>query len=460
MGLLMTPVRSFISSFKNDTRKICAIKQITSVVFAGILFIVIGGLLRYMVIDDTKSYTRIMLHQLYESPYNIDILFVGSSHCYRSLNPEIVEKYIDGRVFNAGSSAQKMDASFAMIKEANRYHSLRQVYLEMYYGVVENEPYEDRTQLTSTYAISDYLRPSFNKFDFLLHASSSDYYANSFILARRNWETLLEPKEIKEILTKKQSKTYKNYQWEYIEGGENYYDRGFVVNDGLLQGEGTELWNSSAFQPIERMDAVTGDSDWRKSLEKTIRYCADNNIELILFIAPIPEWTLAGKENYQEYSDLIRELAASENLEFYDFNLCKPEFFDTSDNSLFKDFSHLNTKGANIFSSLFGAFLSKEIISDELFFNSFSEKLLSEDIKIYGMAVSDEEGDTINGFVIANRESGILYKIKAFPDNGDERLLQEYAESRTVTLPREEHGILEVSWKTQEGIHDTMLFEY
>ena len=56
------------------------------------LFIYCGKLWRYLLTDDVDSYTRIMMHQLYTSEKNIDVVFVGSSHVYRSLVPEITDK--------------------------------------------------------------------------------------------------------------------------------------------------------------------------------------------------------------------------------------------------------------------------------------------------------------------------------------------------------------------------------
>lgn len=44
--------------------------------------------------------------------------------------------------------------------------------------------------MTPTYIISDYLRPSIDKFLYLLNASGKEQYVHSFIVARRNWKIL------------------------------------------------------------------------------------------------------------------------------------------------------------------------------------------------------------------------------------------------------------------------------
>ena len=91
-------------------------KIISSAVFI-ILFLFCGVGLRYLLTDDTRSYTRLMMHEFYRQE-NIDILFVGSSHCYEALDPEITDKLFQANTFNAGSSLQAQDASFALIREA------------------------------------------------------------------------------------------------------------------------------------------------------------------------------------------------------------------------------------------------------------------------------------------------------------------------------------------------------
>ena len=157
--------------------------RIVSVLVFCALLIFCGKVLRYLVTDDISFYTRIMIHEMYEQD-NVDVLFVGSSHCYRSFVPEILDEELGVNTFNAGTSSQAMDGSFMLIKEAARYHDIQHVYLEVYYNGMF-EVYKERTQMTPTYIISDYLRPSIDKFLYLLNASGKEQYVHSFIVAGR-----------------------------------------------------------------------------------------------------------------------------------------------------------------------------------------------------------------------------------------------------------------------------------
>ena len=61
-------------------------------------------------------------------------------------------------------------------------------------------------------------------------------------------------------------------------------------------------------------------------------------------------------------------------IDYYDFNLCKEEYIPST-SEIFKDYDHLNGEGAKIFSRIFARFVNGEISSDDLFYDSFNEKI-------------------------------------------------------------------------------------
>lgn len=87
----------------------------------------------FLLVDDVHSYSRVMLQELYADAGNIDTLFLGSSHCYRSVDPAAVDAALGTHSFNAGSSQQLPDGSYYMLREAAAENDLKTVYLEMFY---------------------------------------------------------------------------------------------------------------------------------------------------------------------------------------------------------------------------------------------------------------------------------------------------------------------------------------
>ena len=439
------------------------IKRIISVICAVALFIGCGEGFRYILIDDTNSYTRITLHQLYNAEENIDILFVGSSHVYRSIIPKVADEIFGAYTFNAGTSSQQFDGSYAMIQEAVSNYDIKQIYLEMYYDNYNTVEYKERMRLTQTYIISDYMRPSIRKWKYMLSASSQEHYSNTFIPARRNWEKFFDSDYVRIVFQKKSQDSYKNYQWIRTEDQTEYYvDRGFVANDNVV--DRNTYWNSYAYGKVTFPEKLTTDIDFHQSWLSIVNYCKKNGVELTLFVTPEPEWTIVGKGNYQEYVNMIRELATENDLKFYDFNLVKAEYFDANNRNLFKDEDHLNTNGAKQFSALFAKFFTGQFSEEDLFYATYDKKLAAEEPRIYGVAGPHENKDEgiKEAYIISNRKEGIEYKIEVTPTEGEKRTIQEFSENIDFTFPIDETGTMTIYWRTtdkQEDIH-TIEFEY
>ena len=168
------------------------IKVIFQVVLFLICFLACNSGLTYILNDDAVSYSRVMMHQLYHSPQNIDVLFLGSSHAVRSVMPSVTDKEFGAYTFNGGSINQFIDGSYYVMREVDEHNDLKKVYLEVYYSIATAPEFKERFYLTPVYAISDYMRPSVRKIEYLLNASSEDYWVNSFCIPRRNWEKIFE----------------------------------------------------------------------------------------------------------------------------------------------------------------------------------------------------------------------------------------------------------------------------
>ena len=398
-----------------------------------LVFILCGMGFRYLLIDDTQSYTRLMMHEFYNQK-NIDILFVGSSHCYASLDPSITDEIFGMNTFNAGSSLQAQDASFALIREAAERYQVKQIYMEMYYLMMDNDEYKDREQMTGTYIISDYMRPSLNKLRFLLQASSPAYYVNSFLPARRNWEKLLHPSEMAETLRKKAAATYRDYQ---PIGG--YRVKGFVANSGDIPGG--LLLDNAGFDSIHPENAS---ADWLRTIRLIIEWCEKKGIQLTLFSAPMTLFQTAGLGNYDDYIGLVRSMTEGTSVRYVDFNLCREEIFDQTPD-LFSDAGHLNEKGAERFSRLFAEYFTGKIAEEELFYGSMVEKLTAHGPDILGLSFLDS-GDGMRKLkIVSTMPEGTLFDAEIIHADGTSRSLKERSDDPYFEIPQDEHGTFRIT---------------
>lgn len=412
--------------------------------------VAIHCLLRYVLIDDKSSFTRIMMHELYDSDQNIDIAFVGSSHVYRTFVPKVTDDGFGCYTFNAGSSLQYMDGSYAVVRELCKNHDVKTIFLELYYGVVETNNYSEREDLTSTYLISDYMRPSLDKWIYLLNASSRKYYVNSFLVERRNWEKLFDRDFMLNTIQKKQSLKYRKFVYEENDDYPDYYvERGFGSNDSVL----CDNDRISQGTPIDIVN-MNYSSDWYKSLSDIVSYCKKNNIELVFFITPMPTYSVVSLGNYQDYHNYIDSIAKEKDVDFYDFNCCKSKYFDCNDNEMFSDSNHLSTKGAYIFSQLFADFFTNKISIEELFYKSYEEKMISEAANVYGI-VKNSDLCTI----IANKKENIIFDVTVYNDKGEKQRIMDDEVESTFKLPYNE-GIVEIKWNTNSGIANELVVNY
>ncbi len=395
-------------------------------------FIACGLGFHYLLVDDTRSYTRLMMHEFYAQD-NIDILFSGSSHCYGSLDPEITDPVFGANTFNSGSALQAQDASFALIREAvERYH-VRQVFMEMYYFMMDNDEYREREQLTGTYIISDYMRPSLNKVRFLLEASAPKYYINSFLPSRRNWETLLHPSQIRTILEKKSSEEYRGYL-----PFDGYQAKGFVVNDGII--ENGLLLDTAGFDQIHTDQASP---DWLKTIRGIIDYCEKKGVQLTLFSAPMTLFQTAGVGNYDEYIAFVNSLAAGTGVRYVDFNLCKEAYFDQTPD-LFSDAGHMNREGAEKFSRVFAEYFTGQIADEDLFYDSMKEKIAAHGPDILGLSFLDSGDGTRKLKIVSTMEPGTYYSAVLFYPDGRSRQLLRKSADPFFEISEGEHGIIQI----------------
>lgn len=338
-------------------------------------FIYIGAqaLVKYALVDDTKTISRMMLHELYTEEENIDILFCGASHCQLGIDPMIMDQGFDKNTFNAGSSSQGLETSLALIKEAERYHDLEQVYIDLDYSIV----LRDTPNLESIYIISDYMKPSLRKVDYLLNATSFEYYVNSFMPLHKGRGYLKDPGKIWENLKTKSNDGYK----KYIDKDPSYAGKGHIASRTVVE-EGS-LWSSL---DVAQKDFSIPEIQ-KEYLREIIEFCNKNEIQLTFFSVPTTDFHLAFITNYDEYVKEINDFMSEYDIKYYDFNLCNQDVLKLDKDSLYNDDNHLNTVGAKHFSTVFADYFTGRIQREDLFYDSYEMKLKESTPRLLGLQI-------------------------------------------------------------------------
>lgn len=324
----------------------------------------------YLLIDDSQSYTRLMMHEFYESKEPIDTLFLGSSHCFRAYDPQLFTELTGKTAYNLGSSAQNYDTSYYLLREAAKAHDIKTVYLDMHYKFLFVG--KEERDLVQANIISDYMRPSFNKLEFLTTTADGRQLTNRLLPFRREWQKLADVSFLREVFEKKQTKAYQNYEPVVLEK-EYYAGKGFVYSEEELDAEAITWWENftSVAEDMESDETYT-----LSYIEKIVEFCRQQEIRLIFVTAPSYGRYLEEVGPYDLAYNYIKKMAESYGVPYLDFNLCRKDYLDLEEDS-FLDVDHLNGKGAKELTGLLAELDSGQVEIDEYFNPCYDEKSLN-----------------------------------------------------------------------------------
>lgn len=388
--------------------------------------------LDYVFSNDTTSWARIELHELYEQE-DIDSIFLGASHVYSGINPAIADTAWGQNTFNCSTSAQRIDISYLLLKEAERVADIDTCYLEISVNGVTRGVEEGTLQ--EVCRVSDYMKPSWNKLTYMLTTIQPQDYMNAFCRARRNWKSVYSFRTMKETISQKWTDAYRNYQYIKVESGE-YAGKGFVRFKEEFENVGARVR-----LPIKE-NLV--DEEFRYYFQKIAQYCQENSIRLVCFSAPLPEYTLESFGNYDEYYMQAKELCEENNVCFYDFNLTNPSILSMKDTD-FRDSTHLNEVGAERFTKVLADFFAGKIEEKELFYDSYEEKKEHLPKRFIGLIMRrDTSGEFCKIRSVTTKKDKFQFEVYYEDKNGQCTLLQEQSTNRKIALPSAEKINLKV----------------
>ncbi len=303
-----------------------------------LMFLAIRELLNVMYVSEGGR-NRYLWHQFYEHEGEIDNLFLGSSHVFCGVNAVLLDDLNGQNNFDLSSAYQTLNASYYLLKEADRKNSLSHVYLEMYYPVslyIETG--------AENWLNIDHMEPSWNKWEYFASIAFRDprhlpEICFPFYRYRRflgDWDYITQ------TIEGKRTNTYYNV-FEDGNGYEESVGQGYIFSSRVLQ-EHEKLVGSYIVLNENPMGEVS-----EQYLRKIICYCKEREIPITLFSAPMYGLSPVSTEHYDYYVDEIKKIAGEYGVEYYDFNLVKEEYLPIQRNEFFMDTDHLNGAGADFF---------------------------------------------------------------------------------------------------------------
>lgn len=321
------------------------------VLFMTILYVLLIALSKIF-LDDSNYYSRTMLHDFYEQK-DIDMAFLGASRTYRHFDTRIFDRALEKNTFNFGTSSQRPEDSYYLLKEVINKSNVKEVVIDVTYLM-----YQDFKQDSSqrTYLILDYLKPTFNKLMYSYHVLNNPIEAfTSISLINRYRKNIYNPQNIINTISNKMSKSYNTFEPVVYEGVEKYIEKGFVYSYEKISEYGYDIqikWNKKTLLNSQV-----------NYLIKMIELCKKEKIDVYLITSPYHKSYLENEPNYQKIHDFFMKIANRYDVPYWDFVYLKENFVKFEDND-YKDAVHLNGIGAEKFSTTVSE-LIKKYNSDE-----------------------------------------------------------------------------------------------
>lgn len=386
------------------------------------LAVIIGitSLMNYLYVDDTDEFARYMLHDFYEQKENIDRIYLGSSHVFCDIDPLILDEINEDNNYNLATGNQQLIGSYYLLREADKKHDISHAYIDLYYACMTEGigNIHDYNELPRSWLILNQMKPSINKFSYMVNLSEPRYYYLSFLPFIRYKEQLFQMDYVAGIMNAKRTETWKNYQYYHIREreGEQFVvknaEKGFISN--YATPESGRFYEEMPEMPLKE-EPIT--EEVLEYFVKIIDYCEVRDIALTWIGCPISDFQLVGNGGYDNYVDQLKELSVQYDIPYYDFNLCKKEYLDLSSDQYWSDKGHLNTVGAKVFTQFLGEFLKAEENGDTIyadcFHDSYEEKISAAEEDIFGIeiVVSDEYEKFLSSIEPERWEEYVIYKI-------------------------------------------------
>lgn len=299
-------------------------KAISCVLFLTLLFFTIYKVYDILSWKDTTGGYQSSTQQLYATEEDLmDVIFVGSSHCYCAVFPEKLWSGYGIAGFNMAVSGQDKDSSFHMVKEVLKTQSPKVVCVDMY-GLV----FDEHGVQGNVYRNMLAMKLSRNSIelvqDYIEEDEQMDYILRWPIIHTRYKE-----------LTK----------YDFVQYELSIYGRGNSV-----------VWEvGSAAKPEEAIacDEIgeLGEKN-KKWLDEFYALSKEHDFELVFFVAPF-----AATEEEQLIINAAKAYADDRGIDFFDFNKLG-ESVGLNYQTDFCDAFHCNVNGGNKITAYFGEYLS------------------------------------------------------------------------------------------------------
>lgn len=320
---------------------LCLIKILAVIIIVVPLFNYFGSLYKSAADKNViNAFTKQRFDDFYALEENsLDMVFLGSSHSYCTFDPEIIDSGLNLNSFQMGTPLQHPDTSYYELKEILKTQHPEYVVMEVYWDVLD-----DKFDLQQANSFFEVLKSEDIKNEYIKNVFPLADKVKYYLLPIRYQQSYFayEGSQMEKEIENKYGVTKK--QGEVQQGEEYYRSKGYVYSNQLMIS--TEYDTTNQFRNFDGKDFEIN-STQRKYIEKIVKLCKDENIQLIFVTAPVANVSMGYIKNYDLVHNAVAAMAAENGVPYIDYNI-ENKKRDMLTNENFRDDAHLNHSGVEI----------------------------------------------------------------------------------------------------------------
>lgn len=256
----------------------------------------------------------------------LDLLVIGSSHAFRSIDPEVLDAELGCNSYNLACAMQTMRGRYYLLKHEIARNPVKTVILEVSYNALTRDRVTEGPE-GDIYELARFSNP-LDRISYFFSTIYPSEYTKLF------YDTMDRSSTAWEKLLKGEMKPYSG--------------RGFLGLDAedmtVTRAEGEAMYHSSPTMTELNADDVA-------YFEKCLTLCKEKGVRLILVVTPLSDKQIICNTDLETVRGWYLHYAEKYGCEFYDFNLIKTKLTDYPSDTAFFDSTHLSREGAAVFSA-------------------------------------------------------------------------------------------------------------
>ena len=404
---------------------------------AGIAAVVLINSLLSFVLVPYGSKSEIMWHD-YRQAKDLDTVILGTSLVERSVNPYTIDEATGSNAFNMATPSQSLEDTYLGIEQAIKDHNIKRAIVGVEFADLNRKSEMKTGVFVAEKTKGESLPEALHDWTTSIDADTWLWSPQAFSIIFFPWQIQhVSSKELVKNVTMRFDGTSLYEAAEVSEPGWHYVGKGFGGREGVYKYIARPSTYYVNYGSLE--GATEFDPDRMAVLERICNLCADNGVELILFGIPLADFNIVSfGDNYQVLSDTVKAFAADHGAKYFDFNLARPELFD-SKASYYEDAQHMNIDGANALSASIAKLLVMLDAGEDVsgLFETYAERCARVDTVVSACLLPvTSTGDALVMEATSVAGPGVVaeYRFSVAPeDSKDFQVVQDWSTSAECT---------------------------